>query len=109
MSEDVSMEVFNMLDLRVGTVVGAERIPGSKKLIKLKVDVGGEVRDVVAGGGEYYDPGYFLGKRFVVLVNIKPKKIMGVESRGMLLAADVGGKPVWLTVDGEAPAGSRVR
>jgi len=109
MSEEVSMELFNMLDLRVGTVVEAERIPGSKKLIKLKVDVGGEVRDVVAGGGEYYEPSYFLGKKFVVLVNIKPKKIMGVESRGMLLAADVDGKPVWLTVDGEAPAGSRIR
>jgi len=71
--------------------------------------VGGEVRDVVAGGGEYYELSYFLGKKFVVLVNIKPKKIMGVESRGMLLAADVDGKPVWLTVDGEAPAGSRIR
>jgi methionine--tRNA ligase beta chain len=109
MSEEISMELFNMLDLRVGTVVKAERIPGSKKLIKLKVDVGDEVRDVVAGGGEYYDPSYFLGKKFIVLINIKPKKIMGVESRGMLLAADVNGKPVWLTVDGEAPTGSRIR
>jgi methionine--tRNA ligase beta chain len=109
MSEEISMELFNMLDLRVGTVVKAERIPGSKKLIKLKVDVGDEVRDVVAGGGEYYDPTYFLGKKFIVLINIKPKKIMGVESRGMLLAADVNGKPVWLTVDGEAPTGSRIR
>lgn len=56
-----------------------------------------------------YDPSYFLGKKLIVLVNIKPKKIMGVESRGMLLAADINGKPVWLTVDGEAPAGSRIR
>ena len=109
MSNEVSMDLFNALDLRVGVVIEASRVPGSKKLIKLKVDVGDEVREIVAGGGEYYDPNYFVGKKFVVLVNLKPKKIMGIESRGMLLAADVGGKPIWLTVDGEAPAGSRVK
>ncbi|MDH5816198.1 MAG: methionine--tRNA ligase subunit beta [Candidatus Nezhaarchaeota archaeon] len=109
MSDEISIDLFNLLDLRVGIVVEAERIPNSKKLLKLKVDVGDEIRDVVAGGGEYYDPSYFVGKRFIVLTNIKPRKIMGVESRGMLLAADVNGKPVWLTVYGEAPAGSRVR
>lgn len=109
MSGEISIDLFNLLDLRVGVVVEAEKIPSSKKLLKLKVDVGNEVRDVVVGGGEYYEPSYFVGKKFIVLVNIKPKRIMGVESKGMLLAADVNGRPVWLTVDGEAPAGSRVR
>ena len=109
MKEEVTLDLFNALDLRVGVVVEAERIPGSRRLLKLKVDVGNEVREVVAGGAEYYDPSYFLGKRFVVLVNLKPKRIAGVESRGMLLAADVDGKPVWLTVDGDAPPGSKIR
>lgn len=109
MSGEISIDLFNLLDLRVGIVVEAEKVPSSKKLLRLRVDIGNEVRDVVVGGGEYYEPSYFVGKRFVVLTNIKPKKIMGIESRGMLLAADVNGKPVWLTVDSEAPAGSRVR
>ncbi|RLF11083.1 MAG: tRNA-binding protein [Thermoprotei archaeon] len=106
---EVSIEQFNALDIRVGVVLEAGRIPGTKKLLKLKVDVGGEVRELVAGGAEYYEPQYFVGKRVIVLVNLKPKRIAGVESRGMLLAADVDGKPVWLTVDGDAPPGSRVR
>lgn len=107
--DEITIDHFNLLDLRVGIVLEAERIPTSKKLLKLKVDVGDEVREIVAGGAEYYDPNYFVGKRFVVLVNLKPKKIAGVESKGMLLAADVNGKPVWLTVDGDAPPGSKVR
>ncbi|MEM0217592.1 MAG: hypothetical protein QXM73_02425 [Candidatus Nezhaarchaeales archaeon] len=109
MSNEISIDLFNSLDLRVGVVIEAEKMPNSKKLLRLKVDIGNEVRDIVVGGGEYYDPNYFIGKRFIVLTNIKPKRIMGVESRGMLLAADVNGRPVWLTVDGEAPAGSHVR
>lgn len=109
MSNEISIDVFNLLDLRVGVVIEAEKVSSSKKLLKLRVDIGNEVRDVIIGGGDYYDPSYFIGKRFIVLANIKPKKIMGVESKGMLLAADVNGKPIWLTVDGPAPAGSRVR
>ncbi|MEM4576273.1 MAG: methionine--tRNA ligase subunit beta [Candidatus Nezhaarchaeales archaeon] len=106
---EVTIDQFNLLDLRIGVVLEAERISTSKKLLKLKVDVGDEVREIVAGGAEYYDPSYFVGKRLVVLVNLKPKRIAGVESKGMLLAADVNGKPIWLTVDGDAPPGSKVR
>ncbi|MCS7139204.1 MAG: tRNA-binding protein [Candidatus Nezhaarchaeota archaeon] len=109
MKGEISLELFNSLDLRVGVVVEAERIPNTRKLLKLKVDIGDEVREIVVGGAEYYDPSYFIGKHFIVLVNLKPKKIAGVESRGMLLAADVNNKPVWLTVDSPVPPGSRVR
>lgn len=105
----VSMDEFNRLDLRVCSVVAAERIPGMKKILKVKVDIGDEVRELVVGGAEHYPPEYFIGRKFIVLANLQPKRIGGVESRGMLLAADVGGKPVWLTVDGDAPAGARVR
>ncbi|RLE50235.1 MAG: tRNA-binding protein [Candidatus Methanomethylicota archaeon] len=106
---EVSMEDFNKLDLRVCTVLSAERIPGMKKILKVKVDLGGETRELVVGGAEYYPPEYFIGKKFIILANLQPKKIAGIESRGMLLAADVNGKPIWLTIDGDAPAGAKVR
>lgn len=93
-NNEITLDFFNALDLRVGVVVKAERIPGSKKLLKLEADIGNEAREIVAGGAEYSDPSYFLGKHFIVLLNIRPKKIAGVESKGMLLAADVDGKPV---------------
>lgn len=96
------------MDLRVCKVLSAERIPGRSRILRVKVDLGGEIREVVVGGAEYYGPEYFVGRLFIMLANLKPKKIAGVVSRGMLLAADVGGRPVWLTVDGYAPPGSRV-
>lgn len=97
------------LDLRVVKVLEAERIPGSSKVLKLKVDVGDEVRDVVAGGAEFYEPEYFKGKLFIALVNLRAKNIRGVLSRGMLLAADLRGKPIWLTVMEDVPPGTKVK
>lgn len=105
----VSMEDFGKIDLRVGYVLDAERIPGRSRIVKLKVDIGGgEVRTIVAGGGEYYSPGWFKGKLLIVLVNLEPKKIAGVESRGMALAAMVGDKPIWLTTFEPVPPGSKI-
>lgn len=109
MSEVVSYEEFSRLDLRVCRVVDAERIEGRKKLLKLTVDLGGERRTVVAGGAEYYAPDQFKGKLMIIVANLKPKVIAGVESNGMLLAADLGGRPVWLTVSEEVPPGTKVR
>jgi len=108
--EEISIEEFERLDIRVGKVLKAERVPGSRKLIRLEVDVGeGEPRQLVAGIAGFYEPEELVGMSIIVLANLKPKKIMGVESRGMLLAADVDGRPVLLTVAGEAPPGARVR
>jgi len=73
-NNEITLDFFNALNLRVGVVVKTERIPGSKKLLKLEADMGNEVREIVAGGAEYYDPSYFLGKHFIVLVNIRPQK-----------------------------------
>jgi len=109
-AQEVSIEEFARLDLRVGKVLKAERIPGARKLLRLEVDLGeGEPRQLVAGIAEFYEPEELVGLNIVVLANLKPKKFMGVESRGMLLAADVDGRPVLLTVLEDVPPGTKVR
>ena len=90
-----------MLDIRVGEIVEVEDLEGSKKLYKLKVDIGEEVREVVAGLKNYYSQEELLGKKVLLLVNIKPAKIFGVLSKGMLLAADDGETVALLTVNSE--------
>jgi tRNA-binding protein len=105
----VSLSEFERLDIRVGRVSECERIQGRQKLFRLRVDLGSSEIQVVAGGGETYQPEYFVGKNFVVLANLEPKIIAGNESRGMLLAADYKGGPVWLTVPEHIPAGTKVR
>jgi len=105
----ITISEFEKLDIRVGKVLEAERVPGSRKLMKLIVDVGGERRQLIAGIAGHYDPNSLKGREVVVLVNLKPKRIMGLESQGMILAADVEGGPVLLTVDREVPPGTKVR
>jgi len=107
--EHIGIKEFAKLDIRIGRIVKAEKIKGSKKLMKLEVDIGDEVRQIVAGVAEVYKPEELVGKLVPVLVNIKPAKLMGVESRGMVLAADVNGKPVLLHPDREVPPGSKIR
>ncbi|MGC9075896.1 MAG: tRNA-binding protein [Conexivisphaera sp.] len=109
MSEPISYEEFARLDLRVCRVVDAERIEGRKKVIKLTVDLGDERRTVVAGGAEYYSPDQFKGRLMIIVANLEPRLIAGVESKGMLLAADVEGRPIWLTVAEEVPPGTKIR
>jgi methionine--tRNA ligase beta chain len=106
---EVSLEEFEKLDLRVVKVLKAERIPGLSRVLKLVVDVGGEVREMVVGGAQFYSPDFFNGRLFVAVVNLQAKQIGGVTSRGMLLAADLKGRPVWLTVTEEVPPGTKVR
>lgn len=106
----VTLNEFGKLDVRVGKVVKAEKIPGMKRILRLEVDIGQEkVRQMIAGGAEIYPPEFFVGRTVVVLTNLEPKKIAGTKSEGMLLAADYQGKPYWLTVEGEVPAGTKVR
>ncbi len=107
----VSYEEFIKIDLRVGKVISAERVKGSKKLLRLIVDLGelGE-RQIIAGLGKWYEPEYFVGKNIIVVANLQPKKIFGLESQGMLLAADtLEGAPVLLTTDKPVEPGARVR
>ncbi|MEA2032653.1 MAG: methionine--tRNA ligase subunit beta [Euryarchaeota archaeon] len=107
--ELIDITEFARLDLRIGRIANAERIEGSKKLIRLEVDIGNEQRQVVAGIAEQYRPENLIGELIPVLVNMKPATLMGVESQGMILAVDVNRKSVLLHPDKEVPAGSRIR
>ena len=109
MDERIGIEEFQRLDIRIGKVLSAEKIKGSKKLMRLEVDIGSEIRQIVAGIGEEYDADELEGKAVVVLANIKPAKLMGVESDGMILAADVDGKPVLLKPEKDVMPGAKVR
>ncbi|MDK2383659.1 MAG: methionine--tRNA ligase subunit beta [Candidatus Korarchaeota archaeon] len=105
----VSFSDFKKLDLRVGEIIEAERVEGSRKLIKLVVDLGNERRQLVAGLAEHYEPESLMGKQIVVVTNLQPRKFMGIESQGMLLAAVVGGgRPVLLTPEEKVPPGTPV-
>ncbi len=108
--EEIEFDDFAKLDIRVGKIVTAEKIKKSKKLLRIEVDIGDEEpRQVVAGLAEHYDPEEMLGKIVNVIVNLKPVKLCGVESRGMLLAADAGENISLLTTDKEMDAGSCIR
>ena len=106
--EYITYEDFAKLDLRVGKVVSVERIKGMTKVMKAVVDLGSEKRDLIVGGAEYYEPEYFTDRTVIVVANLAPKKVAGIMSNGMLLAADVNGKPTWLTVVDNAPPGSKI-
>jgi methionyl-tRNA synthetase len=84
---EIDMDTFNTIDLRVATVLHAEKIPRAKKLLKLDVDLG-EKRTIVAGISESYDPEDLVGKQVVIVANLKPAKIMGILSNGMLIASE---------------------
>lgn len=106
---EISIDDFGAVDLRVGKIVACEKIPKAKKLLKLQIDLGTETRQVVSGISQYYEPQDLVGKSVVVVTNLKPVKLCGVESKGMILAASDGnGNLQVVFADGMAP-GSRVR
>jgi methionine--tRNA ligase beta chain len=105
----IPYEDFKKLDIRIGTIVSAEKIEGTDKLLKLEIDLGGERRQLVAGIAEVFDPGQVIGKQIPVLLNLEPRSIRGIVSQGMILAADVDGNPALLHPDREVPPGSIVR
>ncbi len=107
----ITIEVFMGIDLRVATILAAERVEKSKRLLKLEVDLGTERRTVVAGIAEVYEADDLVGRTVVVVANLKPAKLMGVESNGMVLAASLeGGKPSLVRFDDPPPPpGTRVR
>jgi methionine--tRNA ligase beta chain len=106
---EVSFKEFQKLDIRIGKILDCEKIPDAKKLLKCTIDVGKEKKEAIAGMAEFFSPEELIGKTIVVLVNLESKKFMGIESQGMILAADLKGKPFLLTVEGEVPAGTKVR
>jgi methionyl-tRNA synthetase len=106
----VSIDEFMRIDLRVAKVLEAEAVPKSKKLIKMTVDTGRDQRTIVAGIAEAYQPEQLVGRTIVIVANLQPAKLMGIESNGMVLAGSPdGGKPMLVGFDQDVPAGSRVR
>jgi len=107
----ISIDDFTKVEMRVGQVQSAERVPNADKLLKLLVDIGGEVRQIVAGIAEVYKPEDLVGRKVVVVVNLAPRKLRGVESNGMIVAASVppDGKPVLAGFLEDVPVGSRLK
>jgi len=106
--ERISFDEFKKVNLKVATVLEAEAIEKSKNLIKLKIDLGEEKRQILAGIKQYYKPEDLVGRQIIVVVNLAPATLMGEKSDGMLLAADIDGEPILLDVDKEVPPGTGI-
>lgn len=106
----INYEEFSKVELKVGTILEAEEVEGSEQLIKVRVDLGEEnPRQILAGVKQWYKAEDFTGKQVIVVANLEPKKMMGLESQGMMLAADTEDGPVFLTVPKKVPAGTKIR
>lgn len=110
-SDKISIEDFAKVEMRVGEIVAAEPIPKADKLLKLQVDIGTEVRQVCAGIAQYYQPEQLVGMKVVLVTNLQPRKLRGVESNGMIVAASVGEecRPVLATFKDDVPKGAKLR
>ena len=106
---EVTYDDFSKLDLRVAQIIQVEKIPGKSKIVKGVIDLGEEKREVIIGGAEYYQPEELLSKKVIVIANLEPRKIAGIESNAMLLAADLNDKPFWLTVSEDVPLGTKIK
>ena len=106
----ITYDDFTKLDIRVAKIIATEPIDAKSRIIKGRVDLGNDdQRDVIIGGAQYYRPEDMVGKIVIVIANLEPKKMAGVESNAMLLAADVDDKPFWLTVTEDVPLGSPIK
>ena len=106
----INLEELQKVELRVGTVLAAEPVAGSEKLLKLKIDLGTEQREILSGIAKYYSPEEIVDKQVVIVANLEPRQMMGMESQGMLLAASESeGRAVVLTVEKSVAPGSSIR
>ena len=107
--ETIKFDDFKKIDLRTGKILEVEEIEGADKLYLLTVDIGDEIRKLVAGIKPWYEKEQLIGKTIIVVANLEPKKIRGIESKGMLLATLFDNKLSILTTDKEdVPAGSKI-
>lgn len=110
--EKIGIEDFAKVEMRVGQIKTAERIAGADKLLKLTVDIGTETRQICAGIAQFYEPEKLIGRKVAVVVNLAPRKLRGVESNGMIMAAAVGpeGRPVLVGFpDEDVEIGARLK
>ena len=109
-NEKISIDDFAKIELRVGLVKVAERVPKADKLLRLEIDIGTEVRQVLAGIAEAYAPETLVGRKVVIVANLAPRKLRGMESNGMIVAASLeGGKPVLAGFLEDVPVGARLK
>jgi methionyl-tRNA synthetase len=108
-AEQVAIDEFFKIDLRIGKIIEAEKVKKSKKLVKLKVDIGIETRQVVAGIAASYEPDQLIGRKIILVANLKPAKLMGIESQGMVLAGSDDDKIVLAGFDQQLEPGTRVK
>jgi len=108
--DKITIDDFAKVELRVAQVKAAEKVKGADKLLRLEVDLGNEVRQIVAGIAEAYPPESLVGRKIVIVANLAPRKLRGLESNGMLLAASLeGGKPVLASFLEDVPVGARLK
>lgn len=106
----IGIEDFAKIELRVGLVKVAEKVRNADKLLRLEVDIGSEVRQIVAGIAEAYAPEKLIGRKVVIVANLAPRKLRGLESNGMIVAASLeGGQPVLAGFLEEVPVGARLK
>ncbi len=106
----ITIDDFAKIELRVGVVKVAERVPKADKLLRLEIDIGTEVRQVLAGIAEAYAPETLVGRKVVIVANLAPRKLRGMESNGMIVAASLeGGKPVLASFLEDVPVGARLK
>jgi len=105
----ITFDDFKKLDIRIGTILEAEAVPETDKLLKLTVDLGDEKRTLVAGIAETYKPEYLKGRQVPILINLEPRIIKGIESQGMILAIDIDGKAILMRPVKKVINGSKVR
>src|SRR5579864_4750947 len=105
----IDIDTFGQVDLRVGQIVVAERVPNADKLLRLEVDLGeASPRQLLAGIAEWYAPEGLIGQKIIVVANLQPRRLRGLESQGMLLAADADGRPMLASVPPQTPNGARL-
>ncbi len=105
----INITQFAEIELKTARILSAERVPETDKLMQLRVDVGDEERSMVAGIAAVYEPEQLVGMNIIIVTNLEPATIRGVRSEGMLLAADVDGRPIVATFPEDVPPGKRVR
>ena len=105
----LTFDEFKKVELKVARITEAEEVAGAEKLLKLQIDLGGEKRQIVAGIKKSYQAGDLIGREIVVVVNLEPRMVMGIESNGMLLAASDDTGPVLLRPDKDVPPGSVIK
>jgi tRNA-binding protein len=105
----VTFNDFERLDIRVAKLIAVENIPGMKKIMKAKVDLGDRTVYAIMGGAEYYKPSDLQGKLVAAVTNLEPRTVAGVKSECVLLAADDHGRPIWLTLTEDTPPGTKIR